>query len=99
MCESGARSPEAPSEPFCGITGVTPRLSISTSFSTTTSLTPLIPAQRALALRSIMPLTCSSLYGSPVAVQWLSTRLVESFPAISSGTALLAKSPKPVVIP
>ena len=99
MWLKGARSPEAPSEPFCGTTGVTPALSIRISSSTRTGRTPLSPTHRALARSSIMPRTCSSEKGSPVPVQWLRIRLVESWLLISSGTATLAKSPKPVVMP
>ena len=61
MWDSGAKSPEAPREPFWGTTGVTPRLSISISISTRMGRTPLIPTHSALARRSIMPRTCSSL--------------------------------------
>ena len=55
----GARSPEAPRDPFWGMTGVTPLLSMSMSISTSRGRTPLMPTHRALARRSIMPRTCS----------------------------------------
>ena len=45
------------------------------------------------------PRTTSSEYGSPVPVQWLRMRFVESWLLSSSGTATEEKSPKPVVMP
>ena len=43
---SGARSPLAPTDPFSGITGVTPRFNISTSVSTTIGATAAVPERQ-----------------------------------------------------
>ena len=40
MCDSGARSPEAPTEPCAGTTGSTPRSSIVVSRRTVATVTP-----------------------------------------------------------
>ena len=40
MCASGARSPLAPSDPFCGMSGCTPALSMSSSSWSVSSRTP-----------------------------------------------------------
>ena len=64
-CASGARSPEAPTEPCAGMTGRTPRSSRPRSASTTSGRTPEQPLASTLARRQSMARVSASPSGSP----------------------------------
>ena len=59
-CASGARSPEAPTEPRLGTIGVTPRLRQASRSSTVSARAPEYPFASVFARRSIAALTISS---------------------------------------
>ena len=64
-CASGARSPDAPTDPLDGIIGVTFALSISAMVCATIGLVPLCPRDKLAVSRSIIPRTTSLSSGSP----------------------------------
>ena len=64
-CASGARSPDAPTEPRLGTTGSTPRSRHSSSSSTVSIRAPEFPFASVFARSSIAERTISSGYGSP----------------------------------
>src|SRR3954447_11891919 len=98
-CASGARSPEEPTEPRLGTTGVTWCSSISTSCSTTSTRTPERPRRSELASRNIIPRTISSASGSPAPTEWERSRLSCSCAASSGAIETVTRSPKPVFTP
>ena len=70
-CDIGARSPQAPTEPFWQTTGVTPLLSISTSVCVMTGRHAELPWAWTLMRPAIAPRTYSSGAGSPMPAAWL----------------------------
>ena len=98
-CASGARSPEAPTEPCTGMTGVTPRASMPSSSAISSQRTPDAPRPSDSSFNAIVSRTIGSGVGSPTPAQWERTRLRCSA-AVSSGAILtLASLPKPVFTP
>ena len=99
QCESGARSPEQPSEPYSCTTGVMPALSIPAIVSATTGRTPVRPVASVERRSSINPRTTSrSTSGpEPAACERTSDRC--SWVRISVGMWRVASAPKPVEIP
>ena len=73
-CASGARSPEAPTDPRLGTSGSTPRFRHSRSSSTVPSAIPDVPLASVFARRSMAARTISSGYGSPTPHAWLRSR-------------------------
>ncbi len=71
ICDIGARSPQAPTEPFWQTYGVTPRLSISTSVRVISGRQPELPCACTLIRPAIAPRTYSSGAGSPMPAAWL----------------------------
>ncbi len=96
---SGARSPEAPTEPRLGTTGVRPALRTAISVSTTTGRTPEWPRARLAAVRSIMPRTASSGSGSPTPAEWERIRFRCTSRTCSGSTRTREREPKPVFTP
>ncbi|BCB84927.1 hypothetical protein Psuf_022400 [Phytohabitans suffuscus] len=96
---SGARSPEAPSEPCSGTHGVTSWLSRSTSACAISGRTPERPSASDRTRSSIIARTTSRGIGSPtpaacerISACWSSARR-------SGATNVLASAPKPVETP
>ena len=98
-CASGARSPEAPTEPRLGTTGSTPRSSSARSSSTVSTRAPELPFASAFARRSIAARTISPGYGSPTPHAWERSSRSCSSAVCSSGIATATKRPKPVLTP
>ena len=65
MCESGAKSPLAPSEPFSGIIGVTSAFNILIKVSTVSNFAPEKPLAKAFALSTWAALAVSIGSGLP----------------------------------
>ena len=99
MCESGAKSPEAPTEPLTGMCGTMPALSTASKVSMTTGRTPENPRAKLAALVSMTNRTVASLMGSPVPTECDKIRLRCSSSSCSSGMRVLASLPKPVLMP
>ncbi len=99
MWASGARSPDAPTEPCDGIHGTMPALNIAIIASTSPVRTPEHP--RAIAwIRSANARRLTSTgSGSPTPVACESRRLRCNVPSFASGTFTLASLPKPVLTP
>ena len=98
-CASGARSPEAPTDPRAGTSGRTPRLRQSRSSATVSIRAPELPFASVLARSSIAARTTSSGYGSPTPQACERNRRTCSSSVSSSGICLLTKRPKPVFTP
>src|SRR5437667_406020 len=98
-CDSGARSPDAPTLPCDGTVGWTPAFNIATISSGRTARTPLVPSSRTLARSNIIARTASSDSGSPTPEAWLRIRLSCSRPRSAAGMRTWASLPKPVVTP
>ncbi len=99
MWDRGARSPEAPSEPFSGITGCTPAFSMLTRVSTSSGRTPEDPWHSALARSSSIARTASAGRGRPQPTAWLTIRLCCSRLTCSAEIRTLLSAPKPVLMP
>ncbi len=99
MCAKGARSPLAPSEPWRGIIGWTPRSSMRNSSSMTSGRQPEWPLANVLARISIMARTTGVSSGRPTPTAWLMTMLRCSWAVCSGSMKRLQKAPKPVVMP
>ena len=99
QCESGARSPEHPSEPYSCTTGVMPALRTATISSASSGRTPVRPVASVDRRSSISPRTTSrSTTGpEPAACDRISDRC--SWARISVGMCRVASAPKPVEIP
>ena len=98
-CASGARSPEAPTEPRLGTTGSTPRSRSASSSSTVSTRAPELPFASAFARRSIAARTISSGYGSPTPHEWERRSRSCSSSVCSSGMATATNRPNPVLTP
>ncbi len=71
ICDIGARSPLAPTDPLWHTTGVTPLFSISTSVSVISGRQPELPWAWTLILPAIAARTDSIAAGSPMPAAWL----------------------------
>src|SRR5690349_16728557 len=76
MCESGARSPLAPSEPISGMAGVIPRLRYVSSRVISSGRTAEQPLARALSRAVRMARDSIAENSGPTPALWLRTRLV-----------------------
>jgi len=99
MCARGARSPEAPTEPWSGTTGVTRRSIIAASISINSGRTPDAPIASECARRRSMARTTSRGAGGPTPALCERSRFSCSARASSGATALSFSRPKPVVTP
>ena len=99
MCDSGARSPEAPTEPLMGMSGTMPALNTASKVSMTTGRTPEYPRARLAAFMAMTRRTVASDMGSPVPTECERIRLCCSSSSSSSGMRVRASLPKPVLMP
>ena len=99
MCASGARSPEAPTEPLAGITGSTLALASASRASAISGRMPECPRARLTALVARISRTTASGSASPVPTLCESTRLRCSSARRSWAIFVLASLPKPVLMP
>ena len=98
-CASGARSPDAPAEPWLGIIGITRRASMASSMATVAGRTPEAPRPRLASLRAIISRTCAGRIGSPTPAACESTILRWSVASSCGAMRTLASFPKPVLMP
>ena len=75
MCASGARSPDAPTEPWAGTTGIKSRSSIASSMATVSGRTPEAPCARLASLSAIISRTIGAGVVSPTPAACDSTML------------------------
>ena len=75
MCASGARSPEAPTEPWAGTTGVTPRASIASRSARVVGRTPEAPCASEPSFSAIISRVAATEAGSPTPAACDSTML------------------------
>ena len=99
ICASGARSPEAPTEPWQGTTGVSPSASIVSSSRTVAGCTPDAPCDRLPSFKAIIRRTMGTGIGAPTPAAWLSTMLRWRVCRSASSMRTLASFPKPVLMP
>ncbi len=99
QCESGARSPLQPSEPYSCTFGVMPALSSAAMVSATTGRIPVRPDASVLRRRNISARTTSRSTGSPMpaACERISERC--SCARSSGEMCRFASAPKPVEMP
>ena len=99
ICASGARSPDAPTDPWLGITGVTFLASMFSSIATVVITTPDAPRPSDRSFSTIIKRVVALSRGSPTPQQWdrirLRCRVATSLAAILT----LANLPKPVLMP
>ncbi len=74
-CESGARSPDAPTEPNCGTTGTIPALSIAANACKVCTRIPECPRKSVLTRMHSIARTTSAGNGSPTQTAWVTIRL------------------------
>ncbi|MNT04139.1 hypothetical protein D3C72_1387050 [compost metagenome] len=98
-CESGARSPEAPTEPCAGTTGSTPFTSMASSSSSVSSRTPEAPWARLTSFNAIISRTTFAGIGSPTPAACESTMFRCRVARSSRSMRTLASLPKPVLMP
>ena len=99
MWASGARSPDAPTEPWLGITGIMSRASMASSMSTVCGRTPEAPWPRLASFSAIISRTVAGRIGSPTPAACDSTMLRWSVARSSDAMCTLASLPKPVLMP
>ena len=99
MCASGARSPDAPTDPCDGITGVTPFFSKAPICSITSQRTPEAPLPKESIFSVITRRTMFCGRGSPTPQQWERIRLRCKRAVCSVGIRIPANLPNPVLIP
>ena len=99
MCARGARSPEAPTEPWIGTTGTTPRSSIACRSATSSQRTPEAPRPSETSFSAIISRTIGAGVGSPTPAQCERIRLRWSCAVSPAGMVTLASLPKPVLTP
>ena len=100
MCASGARSPDAPTEPCDGTYGTRPALCTAISVSTTASRTPEWPRARLAAFSASISRTTGGGSGSPTPTQCERIRFSCSVAELAGARcAWLASLPKPVLTP
>ena len=98
-CASGARSPDAPTLPWAGTTGWIPSSRSRSSRSTSNGRQPEWPSASVLARRRSIARTTSRGSAGPTPTAWLTRRFSWSRRASAGGMKVVARSPKPVVIP
>ena len=98
-CASGARSPDAPSEPCSGTMGMRSRFSISIIRSTISGRTPERPRASTWARSSSMARASGRDSGGPTAVAYDCTMSCWSRAACSGSMRTVARLPIPVVTP
>ena len=98
-CESGARSPLAPTLPWLGIIGITSAFKNSIIFSTTSTRTPLCPRAKVFARKIIIPFDCSRVNGSPMPTECERIRFFCNCSISESEMRTEEKAPKPVLTP
>ena len=99
MWASGARSPDAPTEPCAGTSGTTPRASMPSSNSTSDQRTPEAPRPNEASLSAIIRRTIGAGVGSPTPAEWERTRFRCSVATSAGATRTEASLPKPVLMP
>ena len=99
QCESGARSPEQPSEPYSWTTGVMPAFSTSAMVCATSGRTPVCPEQTVLSRRNISARTTSRSTRGPMPAACERTMLRCSWARSSGLMCRVARAPKPVETP
>ncbi len=99
MCASGARSPEAPTEPCSGTTGVTRRSIMATSMSMTSGRTPDTPMDSECARSSSMARTTSRGVAGPTPALCERSRFSCRVRTSSGAMCVSLSLPKPVVTP
>ena len=96
---SGARSPDAPTEPWQGTTGVSPLASIASMRRTVSSRTPDAPCARLASFSAIISRVTAGAIGGPAPAACDSTMLRWSTARSDAGMRTLASFPKPVLMP
>ena len=96
---SGARSPDAPSDPCWGTAGITSSFSIETIRSTTSGRTPECPRASTWARSRSIARASSRGRGVPTAVACDRTMPCCSVEACAGSTRVWASAPNPVVTP
>ena len=99
MCASGARSPEAPTEPCTGTTGVTPCEIMPSRSAQMSHRTPEAPRPSDRSFRAIINRTVSGSSTSPTPQQWDRIRLRCKVAVSAAGILTEASLPKPVLTP
>ena len=99
MYAEGIRSPLAPTDPYRGTTGVTPRFSSAASASTTSGRTADAPVAKVTARSSVAARTTSRGRGCPVAQPRCRSRLTCKSSICSGGTESPTFPPTPVFTP
>ena len=96
---SGARSPEAPTEPCAGTTGWIPNRRKSSNRSMTSGRAPEWPSAMVLARSRSIARTTSRGSGAPTPAAWLIRRFSWSRSTSAAAIVRSARAPKPVVTP
>ena len=99
QCDSGARSPEHPSEPYSRTTGVMPWLSSPASSSAVSRRTPVWPVASVERRSSISARTTSRSTSGPEPAACERTSERWSWARISVGMCRVASAPNPVEMP
>ena len=99
MCASGARSPDAPTEPWLGTNGTRPALCTASSVSITSSRTPDAPRASDAAFSASIKRTTAGCSGAPTPTLCERIRLSCSASRSLSLMRVDASLPKPVLTP
>jgi hypothetical protein len=99
MYAEGIKSPLAPTEPYRGTTGVTPRFSSAASASTISGRTAEAPVTKVATRSSVAVRTTSPGSGCPVAQERCRTRLSCRRSIFSGGSEIPTFPPTPVFTP
>ena len=99
MCAKGAKSPDAPTEPWLGTKGTKPALNTANKVSTTTLRTPEKPLASDAALVASISRTTSGARGSPTPTLWDRIRLSCKVSRAVASIRVEASLPKPVLTP
>jgi hypothetical protein len=97
--DSGARSPEQPSDPYSCTTGVRPASSIAAYASAVATRTPVRPVASVESRSSISARTTSRSTAGPDPAACERIRLRCSCARRASGMCVVASAPKPVETP
>ena len=99
MCASGARSPDAPTEPCDGTTGSRSRDNIAARNCTVSGRTPEAPCARLASFNASISRTSGAGIGSPTPAACDNTMLRWSVARSAGSMRMLASRPKPVLMP
>ena len=99
ICASGARSPDAPTDPCCGTSGYMPRASMAWSCSMISRRTPEAPRPNEMIFNAIINRTIGSGVGAPTPQQCDTMRLRCSSVVCSGGIRFDDSFPNPVLMP